>query len=36
MIARQIYVEMEGKNFDQFVESYSKKNKLPIQQTLSF
>lgn len=34
-IAGQIYVEMEGKNFNQFIESYSKKNKLAIQQTLS-
>jgi hypothetical protein len=36
LIASQIYEEMEGKNFSQFEESYSKKNKLPIQQTLSF
>lgn len=35
-IATQIYEEMEGKNFSQFVESYSIKNKLPVQQTLSF
>lgn len=34
MIASQIYDEMEGKNYGQFVESYCKKNKLPIQQTL--
>lgn len=36
MIAIQIYDEMEGKDFKQFVDSYSTKNKLPIQQTLSF
>ena len=36
MIATQIYEEMEGKTFRQFVEAYSAKNKLPIQQTLSF
>jgi hypothetical protein len=36
LIASQIYEEMEGKDFSQFVESYSRKNKLPIQQTLSF
>ncbi|MBL0132860.1 MAG: hypothetical protein IPP79_02030 [Chitinophagaceae bacterium] len=35
-IARQIYEEMDGKDFSQFVVSYSTKNKLPIQQTLSF
>lgn len=35
-IAREIYEEMEGKNLSQFVESYSVKNKLSIQQTLSF
>jgi hypothetical protein len=34
-IALQIYEEMEGKNYEQFVKSYSSKNKLPIQQTLS-
>lgn len=34
-IARQIYEEMEGKIFSQFVKSYSIKNKLPVQQTLS-
>ena len=33
-IAKQIYDEMEGKNFEQFVQSYSKKNNLPIQQSL--
>jgi P63C domain len=36
MIAIQIYDEMEGKDFKQFVDTYSTKNKLPIQQTLSF
>lgn len=35
-ISVEIYDEMEGKNFSQFVISYSTKNKLPIQQTLSF
>ncbi|MBK8610350.1 MAG: hypothetical protein IPL84_10505 [Chitinophagaceae bacterium] len=35
-IALQIYDEMEGKNYKDFVQSYSTKNKLPIQQTLSF
>lgn len=35
-IAGQIYVEMEGKNFSEFRDSYCKNNKLPIQQTLSF
>lgn len=35
-IARQIYEEMDGKNFSRFVESYCKNNNLPIQQTLPF
>ncbi len=34
MIAVQIYDEMEGKNYEQFVKSYSMKNNLPIQQVL--
>ena len=34
-IALEIYVEMKDKDYNQFVESYSKKNNLPIQQTLS-
>lgn len=35
-ISIQIYEEMEGKSFDEFVISYSQKYKLPIQQSLTF
>jgi P63C domain len=35
-ISIEIYNEMEGKNFNQFVQDYSTKHKLPIQQTFSF
>ena len=33
-IALEIYNEMEGKNFEEFVNVYSKKHKLPVQQIL--
>lgn len=33
-IAMEIYDEMEGKSYSEFVSSYCSKNKLPIQQTL--
>lgn len=36
LIALEIYQEMEGKGYNQFVESYCKKNRLPIQQVLDF